>query len=440
MGCSTHPLPLRGDQVAQLLVTLFARSRPGSRPASRGPGLDLFAPLRGDSLPLDSAVQPPALRFVFTGGLVFALAAALIVGLRQEGGNVLLEVAVVATINIASLMPALAWMLLVRGLVPEFVFRRPPLVRAALLSYGAYAIAGLVSGAARVALMGLAGHYVGGGSLVGTVVSDLTANLLLTLLLGAMANQYYAALGRIRLQQRALLARVGELEHSRRLIAATEDRQRRDVAEVLHGRVQTRLVVAWHRLGECERLLGSDLPAAQALLAQVRDQIEEVRESDIRRLSHALHPALIQMGLVPAIRSLAQRFEDHLRVTVHADEQVLAHDSVADNRLPEPLRLAVYRLAEEGLGNVLRHAEAKRVDIHLTMADAYRLAVTVQDDGRGCDANSIQPSFGLASISARVGSLGGNWEIVSEPEKGTTLRATLPVVSEARETPEASRQ
>lgn len=401
--------------------------------------LNPFASHGTEPLPLESSVQPPALRFVFTGGLVFALAAALIVGLRQEGENVLLQVAMAGVINIGSLVPALAWMLLVRVLVPESVFRRPPLVRAAILSYGAYAIAGLVSGAARVTIMALGGHYLDGRPLVGTVISDLTANLLLTLLLGAMANQYYAALGRIRLQQRALLARVGELEHSRRLIAATEDRQRRDVAEVLHGRVQTRLVVAWHRLGECERLLGTDVPAARALLAQVRDQIEEVRESDIRRLSHALHPALIQMGLVPAIRSLAQRFEDHLRVSVHADDRVLAYDAVTNNRLPEALRLAVYRLVEEGLGNVLRHAEAKRVDIHLGMADSYRLAVTVQDDGRGCDVDSIQRSFGLASISARVGSLGGNWELVSEPEKGTTLAATLPLVAESREAPEANR-
>src|SRR5262249_35849738 len=89
-----------------------------------------------------------------------------------------------------------------------------------------------------------------------------------------------------------LRAQIEELERSRRLIAAAEERLRRQIAELLHSRVQNRLLLAWYRLEDCRALL-EDHPAG-ALLDEVSRQLYQLREHDVREVSHLLHPSIIQ--------------------------------------------------------------------------------------------------------------------------------------------------
>ena len=213
-------------------------------------------------------------------------------------------------------------------------------------------------------------------------------------------------------------------------MTTAEERLRREIAEFLHGRVQTRLVIAWHRLGELQELMDTDPVKARELLATVREEIDQIRERDVRQASHLLHPSIIQVGLVPAVRSLATRFEEHFDIRLEIDPEMEDLDSPIENRIPEQIRLAAYRVLEDAINNVYRHAEARAVKIDIRVAPKNQLAVSVRDDGHGFDTANFQPGLGIGSIAARVGQVGGTWEISSTIGGGTVLSAQLPLSEE----------
>ena len=225
----------------------------------------------------------------------------------------------------------------------------------------------------------------------------------------------------------ALRQQMEELQRSRRLITAAEEHQRREIAELLHGRVQTSLLVAWHRLGLCESMLDHDPSSARLMIGEVRQQVDHIREREIRQASHLLHPSIIRVGLMPAVRSLAERFQESFETDIEVDNGLTAIDHPAENRIPEDLRLAVYRVLEEALNNIYRHAGAKRVTILLRATADREIHLTIRDDGRGFDPARLRPGLGLSSIEDRVGQAGGVWKISSRAGAGTTLTITLPL-------------
>ncbi len=225
-----------------------------------------------------------------------------------------------------------------------------------------------------------------------------------------------------------LRAQIDELERSRRLIAVAEERLRRQIAELLHSRVQNRLLLAWYRLEDCRALL-EDHPAG-ALLDEVSRQLYQVRERDVREVSHLLHPSIIQVGLVPALERLTEDYLPQFRVDLAVDGAVALLDDPVDSGLPETLRLAAYRVVEEALGNVARHAGASRVEVALGLRQE-QLVISVCDDGQGFDAAVVRAGLGLSSIAARVGSVGGGWRVTSTPGRGTMLEAFIPIAAPA---------
>jgi signal transduction histidine kinase len=222
-----------------------------------------------------------------------------------------------------------------------------------------------------------------------------------------------------------LQAQVEELARSRGLITEAEERLRRELSEVLHSRVQNRLLMVWYRLDEAIELLASNPPAAAQELADIRQLVDDIREQDVRELSHRLHPSIIRAGLVPALESLTEEMP-RLEITIHADAEIRALDDAARNGIPEAVRLTAYRVVEEALGNVVKHAEASHVDVLLT-AVTGGLSLQIRDNGRGFDAHSLQPGLGLGSIAARVGRVGGHWSIDSTPAQGTCVSVLLPL-------------
>lgn len=247
----------------------------------------------------------------------------------------------------------------------------------------------------------------------------------------ALGHCIALAFENVRLQadaQAALLqeqAARRELQRTENRIITADERLRREIAELLHGAVQTRLLVAWHQLGQCEQLIPDDPSAAQALLARVRAEVDRIRDQEVRRASQALHPAIVRLGLVPAIRSLVERFESGFAVDLDIDPDLRALDGLTDNMLPEPLRLAVYRVAEEALGNVYRHAGASAVRISLAVVPGPRLQIVVADNGRGFDTERSVQGLGHSSIAGRVAQFDGIWSITSAPGRGTTVMASL---------------
>ncbi len=219
-----------------------------------------------------------------------------------------------------------------------------------------------------------------------------------------------------------------QLGHARRLLTAATDRLLREVAEELHGRVQTRLLVAWHRIGEGLAVLDADPAEARRLLDGARRLLDEVREEDVRRLGHRLHPSSTRVGLVPSLRMLLDDVGLPFRVEHVFDPTLAEWDDPGDPRIPEELRLAVYRIAEAALSNVARHSRAGWVGIEVGIDDDGQLSLVLSDDGCGFPVATTQPGLGLTTIANRVYEVGGTWRFGPGPGgRGTSVEARLPL-------------
>jgi signal transduction histidine kinase len=194
------------------------------------------------------------------------------------------------------------------------------------------------------------------------------------------------------------------------------------------------LLVAWHQLGQAVGLVRERPEVAIDAIEQVRDEIDQIREREIRRASHQLHPAVIRVGLVPALRSLASRFDEQFAVRLEVDPAVSTLDDPAENQIPEELRLTAYRAVEEALANVARHAQARSVAIGVALTDDS-LGVSVADDGVGFDPARRPEGLGLVSIGMRIESVGGVWDLLTAPGQGTTLTLSIPLSSAAPPSP-----
>ncbi|MFC5849103.1 GAF domain-containing protein [Deinococcus petrolearius] len=211
------------------------------------------------------------------------------------------------------------------------------------------------------------------------------------------------------------------LEASRRLVAQAEERTRRDISEFLHSRVQSRLLVAEYRLGE----IGDVSEEARARIEAVRAELEDLRERDVRQVSHQLHPEALRIGLVAALQVLASRMQGVLRVQIVADAELLDPGGQRGSPLPPEVRLVAFRTIEEALGNVLKHVHAEQATVVLSL-HPEALWVEVNDDGQGFDVARRPPGLGLLCLGARVESAGGRWGIDSRPGGPTRLWAELP--------------
>ena len=157
-------------------------------------------------------------------------------------------------------------------------------------------------------------------------------------------------------------------------------------------------------------------------------------QEDIRTISHQLYPFVLRYGLVPALQSLGDIFEDTLTIEFQVDEELVRQEREDRRLVPEEVRLAVYRIAEEALGNVVKHAEASsRVVIRPELTPEGSLRLTVRDDGRGFDSKDTSPGLGMAAMEDYAEAAGGARVVRSVPGNGTEVIATLPVGAQEAE-------
>jgi signal transduction histidine kinase len=204
-------------------------------------------------------------------------------------------------------------------------------------------------------------------------------------------------------------------------VTAAQEEERQRIARELHDGLVPILASLNIRL----HTAGKQLEREEHPLA---DEIKELAEQaqgssrDIRRLVHDLRPvALDELGLVPALRQHLARCErDHS----------LAVEFVADvgERLPAPMETALFRIVQEAVNNVLRHAQAQQVGVTLKR-DVDRVKVQIVDDGQGFDSQLPPPRrhVGLWSMRERVEQLGGQFEVRSTPGRGTAVTAVVPL-------------
>lgn len=255
-----------------------------------------------------------------------------------------------------------------------------------------------------VALATLAGNGVRGatGTLLPFPQFDPTANFVFTWLRSiAFVVVVLALLGasQLRLQRQA-----------EALVAADEE-VRRQVALVLHDRVQAGLISACLRL---RRTMGSDAERDEQV-RQVTDELERLRSLDVRQAVHALSPNLDDVDLVTAIDELADTYRPALEITVDLADGV---------RVPDSLHLGIYRIVEQGLLNSAIHGRAEHCDVIIGVRGGAIL-LSVVDDGAGMPTRVTQ-GFGTTLIDTWCRILGGTWTRSAAEGGGTQLRVLLP--------------
>lgn len=218
--------------------------------------------------------------------------------------------------------------------------------------------------------------------------------------------------------------------HRRRLleqIVVAQEDERRRIARELHDEIGQGLSALVLQISAVEGTLAPEAGAARPQLETIRTETSAMIEN-VRRLMLDLRPAVLdELGLVPAIRWCA---DSHLtpagvglRITVAG---LAEHD-----RLPRRLELMAFRLAQEAITNIVRHARARHVAISLTRAEGA-LELAVEDDGRGFEVEPLAVphegrGWGLAGMRERVALLGGTLSVTSRPHHGTRVSATIPV-------------
>jgi signal transduction histidine kinase len=213
-------------------------------------------------------------------------------------------------------------------------------------------------------------------------------------------------------------------QYQRRLNAVLEQ-QARSIGQALHDEAGQLLTAACIALAEASRDLPE--PVGQRLLA-VKRHLAGVEEQ-LRQLAHELQPPLLEeRGLVRAIEYLARGFSARHGIETHVQVD-------ARLRLPLPIATVLYRMVQEGLTNIARHAGATRACIRITET-AVHVRCTVRDDGSGFDLAAAMRrrggALGLHGIRERVKALNGVLAIRSVRGVGTDLTATIPLHSAER--------
>lgn len=217
-------------------------------------------------------------------------------------------------------------------------------------------------------------------------------------------------------------------EVAARALEATEAERKRLARELHDGTAQT-LAAIRVRLRLARACVDADLRATQ--LDQVGADVGEAIE-EVRRMAKGLRPPSLDMlGLGAAIEAYARPFADAAGIELEYQSR-----GIGSSLAPE-VELALYRILQESLSNVVRHSGASRVKVSLRRA-ADAVILSVEDDGRGFQLEEVMHEddrgLGLFGMQERAGYVGGRVGIQSEPGAGTRVTAIMPVAGDTEET------
>jgi signal transduction histidine kinase len=203
-----------------------------------------------------------------------------------------------------------------------------------------------------------------------------------------------------------------------RRVVEGQELERRRLARELHDETGQALTSILLGLKSVETARGEE--DVQAAVAEVRELVAGTLE-DVRRLAVELRPkALDDFGLEPALERLAQGFAEQTGIAVDVEARL-------DARLPGEVETVLYRIVQEALTNVVKHAQAERVSI-VVRRRGDRVAAVIEDDGRGfVPGEARAEGLGLLGMRERLALVDGTIVIESRPGAGTTLVAEVPL-------------
>jgi signal transduction histidine kinase len=219
------------------------------------------------------------------------------------------------------------------------------------------------------------------------------------------------------LGRRAYADSVVSLRHLNEVL----EQEVKRLAHTVHDEAGQLLVAA--HLAIAEVMGGSSL--------EVKNRLNEViellyqAEEHLRQFSHELRPTVLDdLGLVPALQSLAEGVSKRRRLGIEVE-------STFHDRLPPAVEMGLYRIVQEALTNVTRHARARNVKVGLRRVHG-KIQCSVHDDGIGFDAKAVlsrdgKRGLGLIGIQERLGALKGTFQVASKPGRGSKLIVTIPL-------------
>ena len=214
---------------------------------------------------------------------------------------------------------------------------------------------------------------------------------------------------------------VREANLALRQFETRREEEARRIARELHDEAGQLLATVYFAL---ESMRGDVTPTGEARLARVFELLHHVEES-IRRIAHELRPTILDdLGLVPALQFLAEGVSRRSGIPMTVVGST-------DGRLAPAVETALYRVAQEALTNVTRHARARHAKV-VVERSAGEIICRIRDDGRGFDPSAVVAptagrGLGLEGIRERVSTLGGRLEIASSPGAGTEMVVRVPV-------------
>lgn len=245
----------------------------------------------------------------------------------------------------------------------------------------------------------------------------------------ASAQQIGAAIDLVVTQFRGLASRLETAVQGRELglhvIRAQEEERRRLAREIHDGPAQLLNSVVL-RINVCQKLFDTDLERLREELNQLKELVR-LSLQDVRKIIFDLRPmALDDLGLAPALRAFLKDYQ--ARTGIETDFAVFGNE----RRYDSAFEVAVFRLVQEALTNVYKHAGATRVWVKVETAGGRELRLSVRDDGVGFDTMKVMEAgrgtkFGLVGMRERAELLGGALEIQSAPGQGARLHVTFPL-------------
>ena len=236
------------------------------------------------------------------------------------------------------------------------------------------------------------------------------------LLLSTMGYFYY------RNQQQEKLAQA-QLHYQEQLLAATvntQEAERKRISRDLHDGIGQQLSGLKLSFQQMTEKISTQVPEQKEQLGKLEKIIQDA-STDVRNLSHQMMPKALQdLGLAPAISDMLENTFPNTGI-IHE----FHHDNI-NQRLPEPIEIGLYRIAQELVSNILKHAQAKEVSIEL-LKNRQQIVMMVEDDGKGFQPAQIQKDgHGLTNIRSRLQAIKGEVHFESPKEGGTLVTVRVP--------------
>jgi signal transduction histidine kinase len=214
--------------------------------------------------------------------------------------------------------------------------------------------------------------------------------------------------------------RERELQQASEL-AAEEERQR--LARDLHDSIKQQLFSIQVSAAAAQARWDSDVDRAKTAVSDVRNSVKAALVEVNALLQQLAQHPLETIGLPQALREQAEA----LAYRTGADVEVNIAPLPDNEQFPPSSRKTLFRIAQEAMGNIARHARAHHVTITLK-PDAHQIGLRISDDGQGFDIKKVHNGMGLANMQKRIDDIGGTLHIDTKPGKGTTIQFTLPLI------------